>query len=522
MTPATRIALAAIMLAASSAAAETLHLAGDGETLWLAASENNVYSLAVKTPAKGWERFYIRAVGQIQALAAIDGSAAVFFADGVHVRYDAKHRTGFRGIKPPGDLWPAGTMLLSACPAADGQDGSMLVLAERPGPAGAATAAAAAPPPDADPGQPELTLLRYAQGQWQQLSSSTLTQTPGRAHMAKLDKTLYILLEGPPAGFLAVEENTWKPLQPPALEQAKPLALLRAGGKILLAARTPRPGQVALTPYEQGNWLPAKVLCKDDAPFTWPEQSLPAVAGFGTGLALLWKEGESYLFASADLDGRLAEQTKDIFYRSRAEERLNQIVGGFFWAVPLVMIVLMLWPGQYPRTMLFALPPELRPAAPLKRLAAFVIDVLPFWAMAAAAIGKEQLEKLKESMAEGQVTLHVGLVMLAATVAFTIYCIVLERLFAATLGKLALGLRVVGQGGRKAGLRELALRNISKILELAVFPSLLVPLLTRYHRRLGDMAAWTAVIDQRLSGPAPPEPDRRRSDGQGPSGDQRP
>ncbi len=90
--------------------------------------------------------------------------------------------------------------------------------------------------------------------------------------------------------------------------------------------------------------------------------------------------------------------------------------------------------------------------------------------------------------------------------AFPVYCIALEKLYGATLGKLALRLRVVGQGGRKASLRELALRNISKILELAVFPFLLLPVFTRYRQRLGDKVAWTTVIDlERSLAAAPPE-----------------
>ena len=513
MKSAAQIVFAAAMLAACSAtAAETLHLAGDGETLWLAMSEEGVYSLAARPAGRQWEKLLIQSArGQIRALAAIDDSAVVFFTDGGNLRYDHNLTAGFRGIKPPGELWPADTELLTACAAGE-PNGSLLVLATRPIRTEAATGPATAAALHSQPQRLELVLFSLAAGQWQELSTYRPAQLPTRAHMVKLPKRLYVLLGGPPLSFLAVEAATWQPLPPPPVEKAKPLALARAGKKVLLvAAGLPRPDQVCVVGFEKDKWLPASALRTKDGPLAWAQHSPPAVAGVGQGLAILWQEEKGYAFASAGADGLITARSADIFYKSRAAETINQILGIFFWVVPLMMIALMLWPGQPMRTAPFALPPRLRAAGPLKRLAAFAIDAVPFLIAIAAATGQEELAELRESMPEGLVTLRGGAIMLGAMAAFPIYCIVLERLFGATLGKLALGLRVVGQDGRRASLRELALRNISKILELAVFPFLFVPLLTRYHQRLGDKVAWTAVIDLQWSQP-PTEPPSDSSD----------
>ena len=88
--------------------------------------------------------------------------------------------------------------------------------------------------------------------------------------------------------------------------------------------------------------------------------------------------------------------------------------------------------------------------------------------------------------------------------AYPVYCLLMESRYGATLGKMAMRLRVVGDGGRRPLLREIALRNISKIPELMamllVIP-ILFPVLTRYRQRLGDKIAWTTVIDAESSVP---------------------
>jgi uncharacterized RDD family membrane protein YckC len=76
-----------------------------------------------------------------------------------------------------------------------------------------------------------------------------------------------------------------------------------------------------------------------------------------------------------------------------------------------------------------------------------------------------------------------------------------------TLGKRATGLRVVTDGGGQIGLRASLIRNIIRVLELAVLfytPAIISVLATRNNQRLGDLAAGTLVVrDTKLESVVP-------------------
>jgi uncharacterized RDD family membrane protein YckC len=78
-----------------------------------------------------------------------------------------------------------------------------------------------------------------------------------------------------------------------------------------------------------------------------------------------------------------------------------------------------------------------------------------------------------------------------------------------TLGKRATGLRVVTDGGGQVGLRASLIRNILRLVELALLylPAIVSVLATKNNQRLGDLAAGTLVVrESRLaSAIAPPQ-----------------
>jgi uncharacterized RDD family membrane protein YckC len=72
-----------------------------------------------------------------------------------------------------------------------------------------------------------------------------------------------------------------------------------------------------------------------------------------------------------------------------------------------------------------------------------------------------------------------------------------------SLGKLALGLRVVSDDGGPERFRQALVRALTGVLEFWIFfgiPALLASLLSAKGRRLGDMFAGTFVIQERLPG----------------------
>jgi uncharacterized RDD family membrane protein YckC len=78
-----------------------------------------------------------------------------------------------------------------------------------------------------------------------------------------------------------------------------------------------------------------------------------------------------------------------------------------------------------------------------------------------------------------------------------LYYILLEGLAGATLGKWALGLRVVRSDGGKPGLARSALRNLLRLVDgLPVFNTVGVVLILRSpeRARFGDRVAGTRVV----------------------------
>src|ERR1700761_9097737 len=72
-----------------------------------------------------------------------------------------------------------------------------------------------------------------------------------------------------------------------------------------------------------------------------------------------------------------------------------------------------------------------------------------------------------------------------------------------TLGKLALGLRVVGDDGGPERFRQALVRALAGVIEiwaLAGAPALVASLLSAKGKRLGDLFAGTFVIQERLGG----------------------
>ncbi len=96
-----------------------------------------------------------------------------------------------------------------------------------------------------------------------------------------------------------------------------------------------------------------------------------------------------------------------------------------------------------------------------------------------------------------------GLDALLFFIAFLAYFVIMEGLVGATLGKLALGIRVVTETGEKAGLPKALVRNLLRFVDSLPYciPYLLGAILvwadSSGRQRLGDKAAGTFVVSAR-------------------------
>jgi uncharacterized RDD family membrane protein YckC len=95
---------------------------------------------------------------------------------------------------------------------------------------------------------------------------------------------------------------------------------------------------------------------------------------------------------------------------------------------------------------------------------------------------------------DGQWVLH-GLPALALMAFIPSYWLVVESMFAGTLGKLLLGLRVFSLDGSELELRQVFKRSLAKLLEAPVsfLPSLIVVGSNPLRQSVGDLWARTMV-----------------------------
>ncbi|MBS3821803.1 MAG: hypothetical protein GVY16_03290 [Planctomycetes bacterium] len=261
-----------------------------------------------------------------------------------------------------------------------------------------------------------------------------------------------------------------------------------------------------LTP--DGNWGEPQTFRRDGQPMAWPRR--PKVATTGEQLLLLWQDGDALNLAAAGLDGEVlppevVSKSIDAIPDTTLVANIEQ---GFFIAlVVLLVFVAFVWRGK-DATKLFVLPPMLIPGSLLKRAVAALVDFGPFVAAVSLYIRSTHTQEQLETAANNPeaVTPGLALSVLIAVTAYVFYGVIAEAKFGRTLGKRLMRLQVVGNGGRKADIRSVLLRNLMKIFELATltgpmrwffFFMAAFPLFGRYRQRLGDYAGRTTVVESR-------------------------
>ncbi len=136
---------------------------------------------------------------------------------------------------------------------------------------------------------------------------------------------------------------------------------------------------------------------------------------------------------------------------------------------------------------------ELRRAPTSRRVLAWLVDGLPFFAAAVLLV---------LSLGARDPRLIAQLLVVVGLASFT-YQALAHWLAGATLGKQLLHLRVVGPDGERPGPGRSALRAgvaVAGVALLGAGP--LLALFTRSGRALHDLAAATAVVDATLTGSA--------------------
>jgi len=165
----------------------------------------------------------------------------------------------------------------------------------------------------------------------------------------------------------------------------------------------------------------------------------------------------------------------------------------FIAAIVIGMLFLFATARRDPGAGVPHLPPHLRPMAATRFIAA-AIDMAPAVVIAMIVF---KLRNPLDMLINWPGTTTDWQLVLPAAVAITIFVThtaVCELLFAATLGKALMGLRVTNLYGGPPHLWQVLARNGFKIIELLAPLLLVLPLLSMHNQRLGDLVARTLVV----------------------------
>jgi len=307
------------------------------------------------------------------------------------------------------------------------------------------------------------------------------------------------------------------------LTNTRPVGLVSVADQIVLATYNhPTEGQLSLAVLtgEGEGFGPLIPIRRGETVQQWAEP--PAVGRRGKKIALAWQEDKTHRLATCDTDAVISGKAEDIFATSRANDTVDQIWSGLVLALPIAVFVLAFWPGQPARTAPFHLPERMKPGDLLRRIIAGLIDLGPFLLIFSFVAGPVDPDTAMSVTKMEPLPARVAIAAMGLLLCFSLYGLVLEALYGATLGKMVMKLRVVGDGGRKPTFREILLRNITKALELRFPIFLLLILLSKRRRRFGDLVAWTAVVSTELAPEEPSGTDAEPTDGDRDSGEDKP
>lgn len=517
---------AALPLFAAPARADTLLPAGSDESVWLLRRGAGDAYDGVRRGAGGkWEWVWQGSKGLPVAAVATGSRLHLLLADNAYLMVDA---TGQQTVGPRAHNWPGGGAL-SACDVGSlttNAGGAIVAIVPKLVTATPDTA------PDAGSGRPGLGVYLSGPAEWKHLTDlpNVPVDADTRVSAAVSGGALYVCISSGPGEnrLVAWKARRWKDVPLPALlADGHVLGLVPGRGKSLTAVcavDADEPGErhiilAAMDAGGEGFSTPAQPVLRDGKAVPWPEKAHVLVTRLGDGVAMLWHDEAVLKFALVASTGNLISiedvtVLDNVPVQGQGQEIIHYFTIGVVAALVLSMLILR--PKNAPRV--FQLPPAVAPGNLGRRLLAGLMDLVPFFLLSAAVFPLPPLafgdigdtDKFLDRMAELMAMESYAYSVVLAMATYVIYCVAMEYRFGATLGKRAMKLRVVGNGAAPAGLREVVLRNLVKVIELMSLPLLLlVPLITRNRQRLGDLFAQTAVVDATARPPAEPEDDPR-------------
>lgn len=544
-------------------------LSGNQDAAWLAMPTGTGSFNLLKCEAGGKWRWANRDIsGNPASVAAVDKRLYVMFRNPVGLGFFSLESSDMTMLSNPAQAnWPDQTMPLAMCasPAGSAGGGSSLVAIVHCPPAtpetspattGPATApAASAVPATATAERPMTAAPARVATTRPATTKATSTSAPaynGLTHILNLgvfqnvsgnweflgqvegvsyrdkDRVLaavhagkvHILISGPghPNRLIEFDRGQWRdlPLEGSALT-SQAIGLVAMPDYLAMFVSKPAQADKAtieIVSMESGGAMTAAPVLVDQKAPLWDAANLPLAARLKDQMILVWQQDKKVLSGKVRPDGSMsAGKELEAFTEGPHDGQKIQE----YFLLSVYGLALFIWFMSRPRTIPkpFALPEQIQTANLIRRLFAAVVDLLPFMTIGWAVfqIPPEALEQVRQAFEnnskEIQIPDNVFYWGMSSIGSYALYCMVMEMLLGATVGKLIFGLRVTGDDGNKADLRSIVLRNLMKIAELSSYPMLLLlvmfPVFTKYRQRLGDMMARTTVVNKkpRATAPAP-------------------
>jgi uncharacterized RDD family membrane protein YckC len=301
--------------------------------------------------------------------------------------------------------------------------------------------------------------------------------------------------------------------QPP---RGRSMWLEAAGEELVLAGLVDRQGgqQVFFRRLEGDRFGPPTWVRDHDQPLVFPSDAQLSMARYGKdvpALTMLWPRDGQWRLATVGLDGAVTSS-------GAVAELLGEQPTGLtarlvrYTMVALVAMIALSWVYRQREVggQRFSLPAHLTPSAWPKRMVAFLIDAVPLTSLAAWLAGlpvgdPDRMWQLVEQAQQNQSVPAMDRAALLWLGVYLAYAIAAEKLTGATVGKRLLRMHVVAQQGQSPTWLAVAVRNLTKPVELGMVSLYLavvflpLPFLTRFRQRIGDMLALTAVVDRRIA-----------------------
>jgi len=500
-------------------------LTGNTQGLWVVrrSPDGDTYDVVAKPADERWRWIAREVIGEPVSALGIDRKLHLILGDPLgYLIYDLDGGT-LAGRNPEHPSWPGDASPIALCPGGrileDWPAGILAVVARQS--SGPTTADSTRPPDLAKTREITIGVFAKTGTAWEHLSDCPIVfdLTPNtRVLGTTADKSLYVVLSDPDAmrnRLVVFSADNWREVSLDECgPESYPISLVTAYDRpVFVIARAARLGtgeqiELQLATYDPGKGsFSFQPVVRDAEMVRWDRRRVPLAARLADRLALVWSEAGELKLARCDFSGQFQNATEiGVFARRPPDDRGKKIHEFFVWSLLFAILipVLFMRPKASPRP--FALPPEVRPAAPVKRFLGVLIDYVP-WVIISAVIFPVEASSLEEFRRQwtemagrGQLPANIAWFLITAQVLYAVYGILMEYRFGATLGKAILRMRVVGDGASRPDLRGILLRNLIRIIELEI-PMVILPIFllifTRNRQRLGDMIARTTVIDTR-------------------------